>query len=226
MTAPDTIRAELTASWADYRAFARRRTRSLADAEDVLQSFALQALDRPPTTPLRNPRAWLYRVLRNTLIDHARGASARQRALSALAGELPAMAVPTDRAQPCGCVERALDELPTGQAELVRRATLDGEPHAAIARHLGASVGAIAVRLHRARRRLQQRLAALCGDCCPRSAYACSCDRPAATGIGSCKNPATRSSAEKSRNSVIGRVALNDRLSSAPADRDPRRGVS
>ena len=226
MTAPEAIRRELVASWADCRAFARRRTRSLADAEDVLQTWALKALARPPRTALRDPRAWLYRVLRNTLVDHARGAAARQRALSALAEELPAMAIPADPGQPCGCVERALAELPPGKAELVRRATLDGEPHATIAERLGASVGAVAVRLHRARRALERRLLELCGDCCPRSAYACSCDAPASASIAGCKKPPARSSTHKSRNSVIGPAVLKDSPSPAPADREPRRGVS
>ena len=226
MTAPDAIRAELTASWADSRTFARRRTRSLADAEDVLQTWALKALGRAPTTPPSDPRAWLYRVLRNTLVDHARGAAARQRALSALAEELPAMSVPTDPGEPCQCVERALGELPTGQAELVRRATLDGEPHATIAERLGVSIGAVAVRLHRARCVLERRLLELCGDCCPRSAYACSCDVPASASIASCKDPPARSSADKNRNSVIGQAVPKHRLSSAPVDREPRRGVS
>jgi DNA-directed RNA polymerase specialized sigma24 family protein len=225
VTAPEAIRRELVAGWADYRAFARRCTRSLADAEDVLQTWALKALARAPRTALRDPRAWLYRVLRNTLIDHARGASARQRALSALAEEWPSMAIRTDPGQPCGCVERALDELPAGQAELVRWATLDGEPQATIARRLGTSVGTVAVRLHRARRRLERRLAVLCGNCCPRSAYACSCEAPAAASIAGCKNPPARSSAEKNGNSDIGQGALKASLSPAPADRDPRRGV-
>lgn len=225
MTAPDAIRAELAASWADYRAFARGRTRSLADAEDVLQTWALKALDRAPATPPRNPRAWLYRVLRNTLVDHARGAAARQRTLAALAEELPTMAVPTDPGQPCGCVERALDGLNVDQAELVRRATLDGEAHATIAERLGASVGAVAVRLHRARRALERRVLELCGDCCPRSAYACSCVVPASASIASCKKPRSRSSADKNGNSGIGPAVLRDSLSPAAADREPRRGV-
>ncbi len=226
MTATDPICAELTATWADYRAFARRRTRSLADAEDVLQAFALKALARAPTQPPRDPRAWLYRVLRNTLVDHARGAAARERALAALAEELPAMALPTEPEESCGCIERALGELNAGQAELVRRATLDGEPHASIARHLGASVGAVAVRLHRARRALEQHLLELCGDCCPRSAYACSCDAPVAMSIAGCKGPPARSSADKSRDSVNGRAMLSDSPSPTPADREFPRGVS
>ena len=71
-------------------------------------------------------------------------------------------------------------------ADLLRRADLLGQSHAAIARDLGLSVGNVAVRLHRARKALRETLlshAEMCptGCCLQRGRHARS-RRSAANG--------------------------------------------
>jgi len=165
----------LEAHQRDFVRFAARRTGSRADAEDVVQTFSLKVLGRAEQPAGRKGLAWLYRVLRTTLIDHHRREATRRRAHDGLARE-PLAAAAEPAATPCGCIRRVLPTLRPDQQELLRRAELGNEPHARIAASLGTTANAIGVRLHRARHLLRDRLTRLCGCCCPAEAMACSCE--------------------------------------------------
>ncbi len=186
----------------EFLAFARSRTRSRAQAEDVVQEFTLKVLARAPETTVRSPVAWLYRVLRNTLIDHRRHESARSRGLAVLADEMAVVPPPETEAGPCGCVDAVLAGMSPEDTEIVRRAKLAGESHASIADRIGMSVGAVAVRLHRARRRLRQRLEARCVGCCPDDAFACGCGESRTVEHDACKETPPRSSFKARRYSA------------------------
>lgn len=73
---PDAYAALLTDS--ELRGYAITRLGSVADADDVLQEFAIavwrNAERYQPTAPLK---AWLYRVLANKVTDHKRSAARR-----------------------------------------------------------------------------------------------------------------------------------------------------
>lgn len=165
----------LAAHQRDFVRFAARWMGNRADAEDVVQTFNLKVLRQSQDPAGHKGRAWLYRVLRTTLIDHYRREATRKRAYDGLARE-PQAAQAEPAAAPCACVQRVLPTLRPDQQELLKRADLESEPHARIAASLGTTANAIAVRLHRARRLLRDRLTRVCGCCCPAESMACCCE--------------------------------------------------
>jgi DNA-directed RNA polymerase specialized sigma24 family protein len=163
---------ELLALQDELLRFFSRRMRSRAEAQDLLQETNLRVLARGPGDA---GRAWLFRVARSVLFDHPRREAARGRGLAAY-GRDPA-STPFDEPPivPCGCVRGVLPEMAPLDREVLRRADLEAEPHAAIARSLGTTAGAVGVRLHRARKALRRRLLAHCGGCCSRDPLHCGC---------------------------------------------------
>lgn len=139
--------------------------RDTAEAEDLTQETFLRAHTRQDK--LRDPKAargWLYRIATNVSFDRMRQRT-RQVAIEGEGGlQLPRPAVPktpsaqerAERAKTSACVQRCLDYLP----DSYRAVILLHEAHALtaveIAELLGVSVGTIKIRLHRARRRLQE----------------------------------------------------------------------
>src|SRR5690242_7019147 len=79
--------------------FVRRRAGHLVDPEDVVHRAAARALASP--SGLRDPdraRPWLFRIVRNVLVDELRGLGLPTKELPE---DLPAPEA--DRAQPCRC---------------------------------------------------------------------------------------------------------------------------
>ncbi|MCW5832582.1 MAG: sigma-70 family RNA polymerase sigma factor [Labilithrix sp.] len=167
---------------AELLAFVKKRVRSGADAEDLLQQALVRAAEK--LDGLRaNDRveAWFYRVLRNTIADHHAAWAIREAKLELLARE--ASEAPPEEAAVCACSMGMLDDLRPEYAAILRRIDVDGESTAEAATHLGISVGNAKVRLHRARKALREELLARCGTNSVRACRDCSCDDDASTSI-------------------------------------------
>lgn len=177
--------ATLLAEHARFAAFLRRRLRSDADAEDVLQTAYANALTRGSGPDDRTRVVpWFFRVLRRTLIDHLRREDAARRKIAkrASAVTLSAKDEASLRSTVCECVSALLPSLRPDHADVLRRVELDGDSVAEAARKLGITAGNAAVRVHRARAALAQRLRAVCGACTAHGCVPCSCARrPAAS---------------------------------------------
>lgn len=153
-------------------------------AEDVLQRFALRALER--AAELRDPErvhGWLARVLASTLADQGRRL-ARGRECPGDPHEIARMAVapePEPAEWACDCIEPLLDAMRPDQAALIRRLDLDGAPQERLAAELGILPNALHVRHHRARRALAALLLAACVTCPVESfMMKCACPKPPA----------------------------------------------
>lgn len=141
-------------------AYAVRRVADPADAADVVAETFLVAwrrLDEVP--PDAQARPWLFGVARRVLANLRRG----ERRRLALADRLRDAVVdvvpgPGDEASD---VERAVAGLGELDQEILRLHAWDELAHDEIALVLGLSRGAVRVRLHRARRRLAERMAQL-----------------------------------------------------------------
>lgn len=169
----------LTPERARFVSLARGRVASTADAEDVVQRALMRAADR--ASSLDDParaRAWFHRILRNAIADHHRSrAGDPARAHSSadpadLADERTVEPVRT----PCTCVMRLLEGLRPSYAEALGRVDLAGEEPSAVAAALGISTSNLHVRLHRARRALQERVREHCGVTSHRPCLDCTCD--------------------------------------------------
>jgi RNA polymerase sigma-70 factor, ECF subfamily len=132
-------------------AFALRRAPTAADAEDVVAETFLVAWRRFGEAPA-DLRPWLFGVARHVL-RHQYRAGARRDALSArLAGALRGLAAGGDDG---GWLVDALRELSENDRDVLTLTAWEGLSHGEAARVLGCTPAVVAVRLHRARRRLE-----------------------------------------------------------------------
>lgn len=139
--------------------FLQRRT-SCAAAEDVAAEVFTIAWSKFDAVPCGGELPWLYRVARLTLANEHRRRARRDgrpglwdvdRPEGLSADFAPASAGALD-------VERAMRELPEADQEALRLVIWDDLDLKTAARVLGCSAATLAVRLHRARRRLRARL--------------------------------------------------------------------
>lgn len=149
---------------------ARSLTGRGADAEDLVQDTLLRAYNSIDRFDGRHPRAWLLTILRNTHINRNR----RRRPVllddqDATLERLAATAGTTDGETPEGLVvgaefdaviSDALNSLPERYRQVVTLVDVEGLNYAEAAEALAVPVGTVMSRLHRARSRMRQRLAA------------------------------------------------------------------
>jgi RNA polymerase sigma-70 factor (ECF subfamily) len=145
-----------------------------ADAEDVTQLVFLRASQAlPEFRGASSVGTWLYRIARNAAMDWQRSRSRAAAAREAVSGgrgtvaeSAPEALPPADEAlvrrEMQQCLRGIIDSLPESYREVLALRELEGLPDAKVAEALGVSVGAVKVRLHRARGRLRERLTECC----------------------------------------------------------------
>jgi RNA polymerase sigma-70 factor (ECF subfamily) len=138
-----------------------RLTGDPAHAEDVVQEALLRAWQRPHVLNNgQSPRAWLFTVARNMVIDDRRSARFRREVISFDGSGPPESAGPDEMG---GALNRALisDAMAQLSAEhraVVGRSYYHGWSTAQIAADLGIAEGTVKSRLHYALRSLRQAL--------------------------------------------------------------------
>jgi RNA polymerase sigma-70 factor, ECF subfamily len=158
-----------------YR-FVRARVPAEAEAQDILQTTYLRALQHLRAGELpHNPRAWLYQISRNLIVDThraiARGRAATQ-ALVAEARTVEAGGAPSERApneleqSAFGLMASALplfvQTLPEPYRSALRATEIEGLTQAEAARRAGISVSGMKSRVQRGRRLLREALEGCC----------------------------------------------------------------
>lgn len=134
-----------------------------ADVDDLLQDLFVK-LTTGRTGPVGNPRAYLYQMANNLLLDRRRGQQRQARRDDSWARaqfgqdlrEDPAASperVAIDR-NVLAQVEAALREMPERTADILRRYRLEGQSQKAIAEQIGISLSAVEKHLQRAYRAL------------------------------------------------------------------------
>ena len=167
--------ATLAARRDEFVDFLRRRVRSGVDPEDLLQQALLTATQK--IGQLREPDllvAWFYRILRRVLADHHARWAVRQDTLPILEAEVNAAT--SEEVATCACSLGLIESLPPQYAEILRRIDVDEEDAADVAASLGTTTNNVAVRLHRARKALRQRLLAFCGTASASDCLNCGCE--------------------------------------------------
>lgn len=145
----------------ELRGFLVRRLNNQEVAEDLLQDTFVKAIaEGSRFCELDNPRAWLYRVARNILVDHLRR---KNRFIDDLPDHLPYEAPITAAVDDLSqCLPRALDALAGKDAEAITLCDLEGMNQADYAKLIGISVPGAKSRVQRARARLKQQLKTAC----------------------------------------------------------------
>lgn len=142
--------------------FLRQRSSDNDAAEDLLQDVFLKSLRQGRNfCSLDNPRAWLFRVARNTLIDATR----RVRPETPLPDELVDASTLEERApvdELDACLVRNLRELDATDRDVIQACDLDRLTVRAYAEANGMSLTAAKSRLLRARKRLRSALIRNC----------------------------------------------------------------
>ena len=177
----------------EIRGFLLQRTGDATDAEDLLQEIFLRALGQGERfCRLDNPRAWLFHVARNLLVDRLRLSKEQVPLPDDLCADPEPEQRPVDDLSQC--LPRVLSELSPEDREAIQCCDLQGMTQKDYAAHLGLSLAAAKSRVQRARRRLQAHLVKACqvrfsangAVCCfvPRPQLAAddaqACGRPAA----------------------------------------------
>lgn len=144
--------------------YLRHRLSDADAADDLLQDVFVKAMRHGQGfCTLDNPRAWLFQVARNALVDRARTAHPMEPLREG--SEEPA-APPQETLAPvdalAGCLARALAELSDDDATILRACDLEGQTQRDFAQAHGLSLPATKSRLLRARARLRDRLTTAC----------------------------------------------------------------
>lgn len=141
-------------------AYALRRTTSRSDAEDVVAETFLVAWRRFEELPDDDTVvAFLFGTARRVLANLHRGGRRRKRLTTKIELVSPGTAAPgaDSSVGELEDLERALAALSPDDREILLLAAWEELPHAQIAEMLGIKPATVAVRLHRARRRLSDR---------------------------------------------------------------------
>ncbi|ABP77941.1 sigma-70 family RNA polymerase sigma factor [Pseudomonas aeruginosa] len=146
-------------------AFLILRARDRNAAEDLLQEVFLKAMRQGKGfCSLENPRAWLFQVARNAVVDATRLAKPNAELTDELAESL--VASPTSERVPVdeldACVERNLPALEAEDRHIIAACDLQGQTVRAYAEANQLTLAAAKSRLLRARKRLRDSLIVNC----------------------------------------------------------------
>ncbi len=145
----------------EIRSFLMNRIADKAETDDLLQDVFLKALFLGKSfCDIDNPRAWLFQVARNMVIDRFR----LNRAHVPLPEELPADAESAMDSVDAltQCLPRILSELSAEDRAAITLCDLNGITQQEFAKRAGITLPAAKSRLRRARRRLQAQLVGAC----------------------------------------------------------------
>ena len=158
----------VSAAWqaheGELSSYLRHRAADADTADDLLQDVFVKAMRQGQGfCALDNPRAWLFQVARNALVDRARTAHPHEVFSDELAERTPLnMETPAPVDALAGCLARTLGELSEDDQRILRACDLEGQTQRAFAQAQGLSLPATKSRLLRARQRLRDRLTRVC----------------------------------------------------------------
>lgn len=176
------VRRALVEARESFSAFLQQRLGNREEVEEILQRFALRALERASELrDIRSVRSWLNRILATAIVDHQRRAirrRQRERAIEQADVENIAADLADDvDGAVCACLHKLLPTLKPEYAEVIWRADLLGEPRDRIAASLGTTLNNVTVRLYRGRQALKKRLEQMCLTCPVHGFLDCRCEQ-------------------------------------------------
>lgn len=160
------MRHQLETIWREHReelkAFILRRVKSPAESEDILQDVFLKMLTGlQGGTRVAHPRAWLFAVARNAVVDHFRS----RRPMEPLPDDLTGRR-PQEDGGPLeeigACLTPMINALPPKLREALILADLQELPQKEAARRLGVTLAAFKSRILRGRAQTRRMIE----DCC------------------------------------------------------------
>lgn len=155
------LKGQLIALLPRLRRFARTLTRSVSEADDLVQEACLKALSQPekwdPTQPLDR---WMFRITRNLWISEI-----RKRKVRIGEGQVPAEeshelveAHTGEDSMMARDLRQTIDALPSELSSVLLVVSVEGYSYAEAAELLDIPVGTVMSRIHRARKTLAKQL--------------------------------------------------------------------
>jgi RNA polymerase sigma factor (sigma-70 family) len=174
MTTPDDLATILVAHHRELLAFVERRVHDRALAEEILQDAFVRGLEKSDEIR-ESALGWMYRMLRNAIIDRARRAATQRDRLAALAAELETTSDPELADVACKCVGELAATLRPEYADALQRIDVDGMAVKDYADERGITASNAGVRVFRARDALRSQVAKACGTCATHGCVDCTC---------------------------------------------------
>lgn len=146
---------------AELLGYLRHRVGHVEDAEEVLQEVFIKAMRQGSEfCDIENPRAWLFQVARNALVDRLRVSQQHVSLPEDLAAPSEEGPLPVDDLSQC--LPRVLSELLESDRQAITFCDIDGRSQQDLADLLGMSLSGAKSRLQRARQHLRQKMEAGC----------------------------------------------------------------
>jgi RNA polymerase sigma factor (sigma-70 family) len=160
-----------------FLSFLSRRVETLEQAEEILQTALMKAVQQMEKLKHETVVAWFYRVLRNAIVDHHRRRGAEERALAVRREEAGSSDDDPELERTiCECFRGLLPTLKAEYRTILEQVDLGSESVGEAAQSLGISPNNASVRLHRARLALRKRLEQTCRTCAHHGCYDCTCN--------------------------------------------------
>lgn len=145
----------------ELKRFLAHRSGNAAEADDLLQEVFLRVVAQEGAfCRVEHPRAWLFHVARNLLLDRLRMTKAHVPLPDDLVAEPSSEVDPVERLSQC--LPRVLAELAVEDRTAIVTCDLEGASQKDYAARSGLTLAAAKSRLLRARQRLRARLAEAC----------------------------------------------------------------
>ncbi len=174
MTTPNDLASLLVAHHRELLAFVEKRVRDRALAEEILQDAFVRGIEKSDEIR-ESALGWMYRMLRNAIIDRARRAAVQRDRFEALAAELETTTDQELVDVTCKCVGELATTLKPEYADALQRIDVEGVPVKDYAESVGISASNAGVRVFRARDALRSRVAKACGTCATHGCVDCTC---------------------------------------------------
>ena len=118
---------------------------------------------------------WFHRILRNKAVDHHRKKNRERLGNNKWARQSRRFVVPEFQPNPCQCVHEIIPTLKPEYAEAIRDVEMSDDEMRDVAARIGISYNNLKVRVHRARRKLRERLEKTCAKCAEQGCIDCTC---------------------------------------------------
>ena len=148
---------------------ADRREDILHDAV-VRAMSALDGLDDPARL-----EAWFHQILRNVAMSFHRRRDRENLGNQKWSRQREGFFVPEFQPNHCQCLHDVIPTLKREYAEAIRQVEMSDDDLRDVATRLGISYGNLKVRVHRARKKLRQRLEQTCKSCADQGCLDCTC---------------------------------------------------
>jgi len=142
-------------------AFVQKRVQDSALADDILQDLYLKLSSLDPDMTVQYPKAYVFRIANNLVIDHQRKLSKQTRLEDEHLNNEQYTITPERQLsskQQLDAVTEAINELPSKTREVIRLQKLKDQPKAVIASQLDISVNMVEKHLRRALQHCRERL--------------------------------------------------------------------